>query len=795
MLKGVDLSVREGEVLALVGENGAGKTTLVRCMAGDLRPSEGEVLFAGRALGSGMPPGAAMLWQDVQLCENLDVAQNMALGTEAGMLTPTLADLHAWARGLLEERGVDLGEVSRSARFLSGGQRQMLSILRCLAGSPRLVILDEPTSSLGLHEARWLERSIGAMKEQGTAFVVASHDLGQVMRLADRLAVLRRGRVVAQLDATRAHVDDVAALIAGRRSNASARRQLSRLHGLAGRLASAPASSGISLILASLSAAVGNAAVSVHVVGGGRLHLVASHGLPAGLSDVLSDLPLGPSAGPIGAAACQETLRDGLGELVAQELDLRPVLGPRGRFDCLAVPLSAADGIGGVMTVFSAGSALEGADQSDLLALYASQAAATLERDRLLAETTARNRALETVRDLLEVLNGPNGPGEPVPAALAVLSSGIGASHVGLAQSQATGGDGPARLSAVAGSEPGVAWRGCAGLEEMACPPPACLESIARAALGTPQGSAIPGRVQAALAGCGCGHGEHLWALAEAPGGGAVLVAAFPAAAGASVASVLQDAAHSLRLALEREQAESAQREAAALRRSQELQRFFLGRLSHELRTPLTAIRGYATSLLQGDVEWDTETEQRFLGRIEEESARLGRLVDDLLDFSAIEAGIFRVHPDWCDLRLVIEAAVACLPGERGQIAVACDADLPAAWADHDRMEQVLVNLIGNAIQHNPPGTRVLIRAGTAGLSGGVEITVSDDGRAAGTTRSSGAGGLSRRVSGLGLSISEGIMKAHGGSLVRETTAEGTRATVWVPVEPRPGQGRPGGEE
>src|SRR5205823_1278929 len=126
--------------------------------------------------------------------------------------------------------------------------------------------------------------------------------------------------------------------------------------------------------------------------------------------------------------------------------------------------------------------------------------------------------------------------------------------------------------------------------------------------------------------------------------------------------ALIEDAAHSLRLALEREEAGLAHQEAAALRRSQELQRDFLSRLSHELRTPLTAIKGYASSLMQPDVTWDGESQRRFLARIAAESARLGRLVDDLLNLSAIESGVLRLQPDWCDLRLVLDAAIACLP-------------------------------------------------------------------------------------------------------------------------------------
>ena len=138
--------------------------------------------------------------------------------------------------------------------------------------------------------------------------------------------------------------------------------------------------------------------------------------------------------------------------------------------------------------------------------------------------------------------------------------------------------------------------------------------------------------------------------------------------------ALMEDAANSLRLALEREEAGHAHQEAAALRRSRELQRGFLSRLSHELRTPLTAIRGYASSLLQPDVTWDGDSQQRFLDRIAAESARLGRLVDDLLDFSAIESGIMRLQRDWCDIRLVVEAAIACLPpGNAESVSLTCD--------------------------------------------------------------------------------------------------------------------------
>ncbi|MGI8752098.1 MAG: sensor histidine kinase [Acidimicrobiales bacterium] len=257
----------------------------------------------------------------------------------------------------------------------------------------------------------------------------------------------------------------------------------------------------------------------------------------------------------------------------------------------------------------------------------------------------------------------------------------------------------------------------------------------------------------------------------------------------ADATALLEDAAHSLHLALEREESERAQREASALRRSQELQQGFLSRLSHELRTPLTAIRGYASSLMQSDVTWDGASQTRFLSRIAAESARLGRLVDDLLDFSAIEADLLRMHRDWCDLQLVFDAAAACLPPSGNPpVEIDCQADLPVVWADHDRLEQVLVNLLDNAMRHNPPGTKVTLRASAVDPAE-VLITVADDGPSVPEDfvanpfeprrqrRSPTAG------AGLGLSIAKGIIVAHGGRIELAPRPVGTCFQITLPTD------------
>jgi signal transduction histidine kinase len=275
----------------------------------------------------------------------------------------------------------------------------------------------------------------------------------------------------------------------------------------------------------------------------------------------------------------------------------------------------------------------------------------------------------------------------------------------------------------------------------------------------------------------------------SAPDGGGILLAQWRAAIAPSDGiALMEDTANSLRLAREREESERARQEASALRRSRELQRGFLSRLSHELRTPLTAIGGYASSLMAPDVTWDRASETRFLTRIGVESARLNRLVVDLLDFSAIESSTMRMLPDWCELPLVIDAAIACVPpAQAAVIEVDCQDYLPVIWADHDRLEQVFLNLLENALRHNPEGTRVAVKA-TGDEQHGVEVTVTDDGgglpyavaSALFEPRSGGFGPAAG--AGLGLSIAKGIVDAHLGKIALERLDHGTRFSVKLPI-------------
>ena len=791
-LDGVSLTVGEGEIVALAGENGAGKTTLVRCIGGDIEPSAGVVRLSGKVMpadpGTLARHGIGVVWQDLALCDNLDIAANLMLGRENRRQLRSDVRMHVDARQLLDRLGIPLHDTSRSVRSLSGGQRQLVAVARAVARAPQVLLLDEPTAALGVQVSRDVEDMITTMRDQGTAILLACHDIEQMFRLADRIVILRHGRVAAEIRPADVHPDDVVALLSGQQVDTSARRQLTRLHGLADDLVSADPSSSLSLILAALGAALGSERLCIHLLEGDSLVCAASLGLPPGLQVAWARLPCGPAGGPVGLAA--QSQAPVIEEKAAAQLSWAP-FGDLARSAKVAaswsVPVLGPGGLVGVITVLRGSGGRPQRDDLDLVTLYAGHAAAAIERDRLLAEVTSRNRVLETIREMLETLAGPLPVADGLRVALQSLRRGLQAAEVALV-TQAP--DQPPRCRAVAGGRAGLSGPpgGTAAAAAPADVSPALLDTAGRALgllrrddVATSLGSTRePGR-----------RGPRLLTVTfAAPGSGAALVASWPdRPPPADATALLEDAARSLRLALEREEAWIAHQEAIALRRSRELQRGFLSRLSHELRTPLTAIRGYASSLLQPDVTWDGASQHRFMERIAAESARLGRLVDDLLDFSAIESGVLRLQRDWCDIPLVVEAAVACLPPAAGPlIQVTCDPDLPVVWADHDRLEQVFVNLLGNAFGHNPEGTRIAITA-AQGEPGEIVLSVTDDGAGMPPELAAGPFEPARRRrtptsgAGLGLSISRGIVAAHGGQIELVPQARGTSFRIRLPVE------------
>jgi signal transduction histidine kinase len=191
---------------------------------------------------------------------------------------------------------------------------------------------------------------------------------------------------------------------------------------------------------------------------------------------------------------------------------------------------------------------------------------------------------------------------------------------------------------------------------------------------------------------------------------------------------------------------------------------------------------------MQDDVVWDKESHDRFLSRIGAESTRLRRLVEDLLDYSAIESGVLRLQRDWCDLPLLVDAARSCLDTAGQQRVHVGQADgVPVIWADHDRLEQVFLNLLDNALRHNPADTHVWVEI-TGGDDESVRIEVRDNGSGTPDTVAAAPFVPHREQrgptagAGLGLSIAQAIVVAHGGRIAMEPRNPGTAFVITVPV-------------
>ncbi|WP_127903863.1 ATP-binding cassette domain-containing protein [Solirhodobacter olei] len=204
-LSGADLDVPAGQVTALVGDNGAGKSVLIKCIAGIYEADGGEILWNGQPVRIRGPRDAAALgievvYQDLALCDNLDVVQNMFLGREriAGGLLDEDAMEHAAAETLAGLQVTTLRSIRQPVSSLSGGQRQSIAVAKAVMWNSKLVILDEPTAALGVAQTRQVLALVRRLADQGLAVVMISHNLNDVFAVADRLAVLRLGRMVAQ---------------------------------------------------------------------------------------------------------------------------------------------------------------------------------------------------------------------------------------------------------------------------------------------------------------------------------------------------------------------------------------------------------------------------------------------------------------------------------------------------------------------------------------------------------------------------------------------------------------------
>ncbi len=216
-LTDVDVDVRSGEVMALVGDNGAGKSTLVKCVAGTHAPDSGELLFEGKQVHIHGPKDAANLgievvYQDLALCDNLDVVQNMYLGREVHDRLQRLKEPimeQKTAETLKSLAVTTINSIRQPVATLSGGQRQSVAVAKAVQWNSKLVILDEPTAALGVAQTEQVLALVRRLAEQGLAVIIISHNLHDVFETANRITVLRLGRNVGVFERAKTTQEEV----------------------------------------------------------------------------------------------------------------------------------------------------------------------------------------------------------------------------------------------------------------------------------------------------------------------------------------------------------------------------------------------------------------------------------------------------------------------------------------------------------------------------------------------------------------------------------------------------------
>jgi ABC-type sugar transport system ATPase subunit len=200
----VDFDVEAGQVTALAGDNGAGKSVLIKCIAGIHTPDSGRILWEGRPVHIRTPRDSAALGietvhQDLALCDNLDIAQNLFLGRERVRHFVLAEDdmEHAAAKTLSSLAVTTVRSVRQLVASLSGGQRQAVAIAKAVLWNSKLVVMDEPTAALGVAQTEMVLRLVRSLADRGLAVLIVSHNMNDVFEVADRIAVLHLGRMVA----------------------------------------------------------------------------------------------------------------------------------------------------------------------------------------------------------------------------------------------------------------------------------------------------------------------------------------------------------------------------------------------------------------------------------------------------------------------------------------------------------------------------------------------------------------------------------------------------------------------
>jgi simple sugar transport system ATP-binding protein len=223
-LKGVSLTVSKGEVIGLMGDNGAGKSTLVKIIAGNFRPTTGRIFLKDHEVAFHSPldarrHGIEIVYQDLALCDNLTAAANVFLGRE---LTRRLGPIRINDYPAMNRRAAELFQELKSetrprdlVRSMSGGQRQAVAIARTRLSNADIVLMDEPTAAISVRQVAEVLNLIRLLRDQGVAVILISHRMPDVFGVADRVAVLRRGNIVADKPVAATSPEEVTGLITG----------------------------------------------------------------------------------------------------------------------------------------------------------------------------------------------------------------------------------------------------------------------------------------------------------------------------------------------------------------------------------------------------------------------------------------------------------------------------------------------------------------------------------------------------------------------------------------------------
>ncbi|WP_375451355.1 ATP-binding cassette domain-containing protein [uncultured Devosia sp.] len=227
-LADASLTLNKNEVLGLVGDNGAGKSTLLKILSGIVSASSGEVLVDGapiqlRRAQDAMDAGIETVYQDLALVDTMTAYQNVYLGREEISKNPVarffnLVDdrqMRQRAREVLDSLQVKIPSINVTVKGMSGGQRQCLAIARALLWGRRIVILDEPTAALGVRETGQVLDVIRELRKQDVSVIIVSHNMAQLMTVADRITVMRLGRSIATRTVKDTQVSEIVGLITG----------------------------------------------------------------------------------------------------------------------------------------------------------------------------------------------------------------------------------------------------------------------------------------------------------------------------------------------------------------------------------------------------------------------------------------------------------------------------------------------------------------------------------------------------------------------------------------------------